>query len=61
MYAIKMTGKYGTSKLLPAINDKSKVMTFDTIEEAEENLAICKNVAKIDKLTTTFEIVDYNP
>ena len=66
MYAIKMTEKNGESRLLrsPFNLDKVKpVMTFDKIEEAEANLAVCESVAKKDtffsSLEITFEIVNY--
>lgn len=63
MYAIQMTGKNGKSGLLPALNDRSKDMTFDNIEDAEANLAVCKSATEKDNslrsLELTFEIVDY--
>lgn len=60
MYAIKMTEKNGESRLLrsPFNLDKVKpIMTFDKIEEAEANLAVCESVAEEDGLETIFEIV----
>lgn len=63
MYAIQMTDKNGKSCLLPAFNDRSKDMTFDNIEDAEANLAVCKSAAEKDtffsSLEMTFEIVNY--
>lgn len=64
MYAIKMTDKNGESRLLhsPFNLDKVKpVMTFDEIEEANANLAVCKNVAEEDGLEMTFEVIEYEP
>lgn len=63
MYAIQMTDKNGKSGLLPALNNRSKDMTFDNIEDAEANLAVCKSAMEKDNslrsLELTFEIVDY--
>ena len=63
MLAIQMTDRNGNSYLLPAFNDRSKDMTFDNIEDAEANLAVCKSATEKDDslraLELTFEIVDY--
>ena len=63
MYAIEVRDKNGESWLLPAFNCKSKAMTFDDIEDAKANLAVCKSATAKDvglsTLGLTFKIVDY--
>ena len=63
MYAIKLNdNKNGTSRLLVnAFNTEKKkpVMTFNTREEAEENMAYCIKAADEDELELTFEVIEY--
>lgn len=57
MYAIKITENGTQRLLLSPFGKEVKLMTFDTLEEAEANLMCCKEAVKTDGLNMQFEIV----